>query len=336
MRKGLLISLSVAAALSVAGVTTVAAANTFESASVVQAASLGDVYVFADQADVYDTPNGNIVRQLPSGSGWQYSETQTDSSDTHWYRVAPNQWISDKQAVTGINPGTVRNESGVVVVKTASASVWSTPNMHKSGRTLPNGSSWRYSRTFSDKFGMTWYRVSPTEWVHTDEVAKQNPISENWVTPLQAGRGHFSSDQVFGAPRANGPHDGLDFGSVDWHGYGSNGGQIHAAHEGTVLVAGSLGSGYEALGNAVIIIQSSDGYNVIYQEFGANSKDISVKVGQHVNAGDVIGFFDVGNWNGVATITHLHLGVTQKDWQTAISHSFNLNYWINPASVLHI
>ncbi|MCI1913083.1 MAG: hypothetical protein LKJ06_08620 [Schleiferilactobacillus harbinensis] len=155
MKKSLLIPLTVAAALGTAGLAIGTTTNVFSSPAVVQAATIGNVYVFGDQADVYNTPNGTIVRTLPTGSGWQYSATQTDSSDTHWYQVAPSQWINDKQAVTAINPGSIRNETGVVVVKTASAIVWSTPNMHKSGRTLPNGSTWKYSRTFTDTFGMT-------------------------------------------------------------------------------------------------------------------------------------------------------------------------------------
>ncbi|MCI1893055.1 MAG: hypothetical protein LKI92_13195, partial [Schleiferilactobacillus harbinensis] len=175
MKKGLLISLTVAAALGTSGLAIGTTTNVFSSPAVVQAATIGNVYVFGDQADVYNTPNGTIVRTLPTGSGWQYSATQTDSSDTHWYQVAPSQWINDKQAVTAINPGSIRNETGVVVVQAESASIWTTPNMHKSGRTLPYSSTWKYSRTFTDTFGMTWYRVSTTEWVHTSEVGKLGP-----------------------------------------------------------------------------------------------------------------------------------------------------------------
>jgi 3D (Asp-Asp-Asp) domain-containing protein len=173
MKKGLLVSLSIATALSTASIATGVVTNTFWSPSVVQAAALGSVYVFDTKADVYNAPNGTITRSLPMGSGWQYFETQKDGSGTTWYRVGTSEWINDKQAVTSIQPGSVKAETGTVVI-TSTATVWTTPNLHKETptRTLPVGSTWKYFRTFKDSWQQTWYNVGGTEWVRNAEAGK--------------------------------------------------------------------------------------------------------------------------------------------------------------------
>ncbi|MFT8412510.1 CHAP domain-containing protein [Schleiferilactobacillus perolens] len=170
MKKSLLL-LSVATALSAVGAATVLTTTTFDNAAVVQAATLGNVYVFDAHADVYDNPNGSIVRSLPMGSGWQYSNEQKDSNGITWYMVAPNQWINDKQAVTGIKPGSVQDDSGVIVA-TTDATVWTTPNLHQESpaRTLSVGSSWKYSRRFTDVWGQIWFLVGGNEWVNDGQA----------------------------------------------------------------------------------------------------------------------------------------------------------------------
>ncbi|MFT8412518.1 MAG: M23 family metallopeptidase [Schleiferilactobacillus perolens] len=329
MKKGLLVSLSIATALSTASIATGVVTNTFWSPSVVQAAALGSVYVFDTKADVYNAPNGTITRSLPMGSGWQYFETQKDGSGTTWYRVGTSEWINDKQAVTSIQPGSVKAETGTVVVA-STATVWTTPNLHKESpaRTLPTGSNWKYFRTFKDSWGLTWYNVGGTEWVNSGEVTPSTQTDTGWYYPLTKGRGQFSAAQKFGWGRGS-FHDGLDFGSYD---FGSDR-QIRAVHAGTVKFVGN--PGIPELGNAIIVIHTYDGYDTIYQEFGVNMNDISVRVGQKVNAKQVIGYFDVGGWNGVATIDHLHFGVTKSDWRAAQSHAFSDDgTWIDPLSFL--
>lgn len=130
--------------------------------------------------------------------------------------------------------------------------------------------------------------------------------------------GTHPEDASFRPP--TGFHDGLDFGSVDHP--GSN---IRCVHSGEVVYAGYAPSGYEALGY-VIATHSSDGYYVVYQEFGNSSADIKVNVGQKVTLGETI---------GTRTTEHLHLGITKKDWLAAQSSAFvDDGTWLDPMKII--
>lgn len=154
--------------------------------------------------------------------------------------------------------------------------------------------------------------------------------AEGWGWPFSDDDGNKpwgSDSQLFGTHPEDadirpptGFHDGLDFGSIDHPGT-----NIRCVHSGEVVYADYAPSGYEALGY-VIATHSSDGYYVVYQEFGSSSADIKVSVGQQVTLGETI---------GTRTTEHLHLGITKKDWLEAQSSAFvDDGTWLDPMEII--
>ncbi len=149
-------------------------------------------------------------------------------------------------------------------------------------------------------------------------------IKWGWPFP-KAGEGSFLGGQLFGKNpggefRPNGFHNGLDFGSID-----HPGNEFCAVHAGKVVFAGWAPSGYEALGT-VIVTKSDDGYFIVYQEFGSSTGNILVKVGDSITLGQVI---------GTRNTSHLHLGVTKKDWLQAQSSAFSDDgTWLDPLKII--
>ena len=181
--------------------------------------------------------------------------------------------------------------------------------------------------------GKDWYYFSPTSGhmqtgtinVDGKKYSFRNDgrmIKDTWGWPFPSvGEGYFSSAQLFGVNpggefRMNGFHDGLDFGSAD-----HPGSAVHAVHSGVVTQIGYIAG----LENYVVV--RSDEYTFVYQEAFSNKGNISVKVGQRVNTGDVIGYRDT---------SHLHLGITREtNVMKAIANSFNNNgTWLDPRALI--
>lgn len=128
------------------------------------------------------------------------------------------------------------------------------------------------------------------------------PEQQFGTTPLRRGRGYF--------------HDGFDFGSTSY------GPDILALSDGEVIYTGVMGDG---LGSVIVL--SIPPYQVMYQEFSKSMSDIFVSVGQKVTKGQRIGRLNGG--------THLHLGITQKYWRTALaSWDIDDGSWLNPIDVI--
>lgn len=150
-----------------------------------------------------------------------------------------------------------------------------------------------------------------------------NQVDNSWGWPFpNVGEGHFLGGQLFGVNpggefRRNGFHNGLDFGSID-----HPGNEVHAIHSGQVKTIswGNGGIGF------YVVIQDSSGLNVEYQEAFSNQSNITVRVGQQVKTGDVIGY---------RTTNHLHVGITKHNFPEAFSHAFsNDGTWIDPLSTI--
>ena len=132
-----------------------------------------------------------------------------------------------------------------------------------------------------------------------------NQVDNSWGWPFpNVGEGHFLGGQLFGVNpggefRRNGFHDGLDFGSID-----HPGNEVHAIHSGEVKTIswGNGGIGF------YVVIQDTSGLNVEYQEAFSNQSNITVRVGQRVKTGDVIGY---------RTTNHLHVGITKHNFPEA-------------------
>ena len=95
-----------------------------------------------------------------------------------------------------------------------------------------------------------------------------------------------------------------------------------ALSDGEVIYTGVMGDG---LGSVIVL--SIPPYQVMYQEFSKSMSDILVSVGQKVTKGQRIGRLNGG--------THLHLGITQKNWRTALS-SWDVDdgSWLNPINII--
>lgn len=137
-----------------------------------------------------------------------------------------------------------------------------------------------------------------------------------WRLPFDGQLKPYEEGQQFGSttyPRGRGYfHDGYDFGSAKYSG------NFKAVNDGKVIYAGYYGAG---IGTA-IVLQIAE-YQVMYQEFG---NTYFVKAGDTVKAGQPL---------GTLTSNHLHLGITKKDWKTALgSWDINDGTWINPIPLL--
>ena len=205
---------------------------------------------------------------------------------------------------------------------------------------LQGGNDWYYFSPTSGHMqkgwlqgGNDWYYFNPTSGhmqtgtvnVNGKKYSFKNDgrmIKDTWGWPFPSvGEGYFSGAQLFGVNpggefRMNGFHDGLDFGSID-----HPGSAVHAVHSGVVTQIGYIAG----LENYVVV--RSDEYTFVYQEAFSNKGNISVKVGQQINTGDVIGYRDT---------SHLHLGITREtNVMKAIANSFNNNgTWLDPRALI--
>ncbi|MYZ77461.1 M23 family metallopeptidase, partial [Ligilactobacillus salivarius] len=205
---------------------------------------------------------------------------------------------------------------------------------------LQGGNDWYYFSSTSGHMqkgwlqgGNDWYYFSSTSGhmqtgtinVDGKKYSFKNDgrmIKDTWGWPFPSvGEGYFSGAQLFGVNpggefRMNGFHDGLDFGSAD-----HPGSAVHAVHSGVVTQIGYIAG----LENYVVV--RSDEYTFVYQEAFSNKGNISVKVGQQINTGDVIGYRDT---------FHLHLGITREtNVMKAIANSFNNNgTWLDPRALI--
>ena len=205
---------------------------------------------------------------------------------------------------------------------------------------LQGGKDWYYFNPTSGHMqkgwlqgGNDWYYFNPTSGhmqtgtinVDGKKYSFKNDgrmIKDTWGWPFPSvGEGYFSGAQLFGVNpggefRMNGFHDGLDFGSID-----HPGSAVHAVHSGVVTQIGYIAG----LENYVVV--RSDEYTFVYQEAFSNKGNISVKVGQQVNTGDIIGYRDT---------SHLHLGITREtNVMKAIANSFNNNgTWLDPRALI--
>lgn len=160
--------------------------------------SIGTISTMEDGgAPVYSSPVGNNLtgQKLPNGSKWAIDK-QISIDGVVWYRVATNEWVSEKY-FSFDKSGDVKPEQQVIeqvwgqgTIKAADittgtgdnqttttptfAKIYDSPfsGQHEiSGRTLPNGSQWKIDGTVSDGYGgKTWYRVATNEWVCADDI----------------------------------------------------------------------------------------------------------------------------------------------------------------------
>lgn len=169
-------------------------------------------------------------------------------------------------------------------------------NISKSNTVLGNAIK-GLSKRSTTEYGNPW---SAEVWRQMDNARGNGGGSGaggNWRhTPGLAETNPFGAGRVFnGRP---GKHDGVDFS-------GPMGSAIRAVHGGNVIKIG--GTGISDLGK-VIIVNSSDGFDEIYQEFGGMN-NIKVGVGDKIRTGQKIA--TLGALQGAGTGSHVHIGVTK-------------------------
>lgn len=185
---------------------------------------------------------------------------------------------------------------------------------------LDDARNWNTKRSWSPQ-GTPRYQKIPYKYKGKSHLKTLN----KWGWPFPSvGEGKFSSNQLFGVHAGNGRrnsfHDGLDFGSID-----HPGSEIHAIHGGTVMeVSHAAGIGW------YVLTHSSDGYDIIYQEAFSSESKISVKKGQHIKTGNVIGNRDTN---------HVHIGVCKKPYSWSAGfynrHSFDPHWhWLDPLKLI--
>ncbi len=193
------------------------------------------------------------------------------------------------------------------------------PSGHMQKGWLQGGNDWYYFNPTSGHMQTGTINVDGKKYSFKNDGRM---IKDTWGWPFPSvGEGYFSGAQLFGVNpggefRMNGFHDGLDFGSAD-----HPGSAVHAVHSGVVTQIGYIAG----LENYVVV--RSDEYTFVYQEAFSNKGNISVKVGQQINTGDVIGYRDT---------SHLHLGITREtNVMKAIANSFNNNgTWLDPRALI--
>lgn len=185
---------------------------------------------------------------------------------------------------------------------------------------LDDARNWNAKRSWSPQ-GAPRYKKIPYKYKSKSHLKTLN----KWGWPFPSvGEGKFSSNQLFGVHVGNGRrnffHDGLDFGSID-----HPGSEIHAIHGGTVMeVSYAAGIGW------YVLTHSSDGYDIIYQEAFSSESKISVKKGQHIKTGNIIGNRDTN---------HVHIGVCKKPYSWSAGfynrHSFDPHWhWLDPLKLI--
>lgn len=155
---------------------------------------------------------------------------------------------------------------------------------------------------------------------HTNSGATKKAGGWSWPFPdkryYNLGVGYkFGYDGGF---RQNSYHDGTDWSN------GTYSGDVHAIHPGVVTLVDGYNFG---TGSGRIVVKGDDGYTVVYQEWTwSGSSGAHVSVGQRINIGDVICTLQA---------SHVHIGVTTKDFNTAFSNSFSdAGGWVDPIPLI--
>ena len=136
-----------------------------------------------------------------------------------------------------------------------------------------------------------------------DSTGTGSSAGGKWGRPISTSP---SGGQLFGASRPGGTHDGVDYSAAD-------GTKIRAAHGGTVIYNGEAPSGWREYIGYAIVTKSTDGYNVIYQEFGGTpgkGGKSYVHKGDKIKTGQVIA--KLGHLDGSGSGDHVHVGVSKR------------------------
>src|SRR5699024_10948713 len=215
----------------------------------------GSWYMFDDKTGVMKTgfvtiPSQNKTVYYGNNGQMQYGQR---SIDRHWYNF---------DTYNGAM------KTGLVYIPEQNKTVYygSNGQMQYGSQTINNKKY--YFDTFNGAMKTGTVNINGKNYTfNSDGTLKQ----DTWGWPFPSvGQGSFTGAQLFGVNpggefRANGFHDGLDFGSYD-----HPGSSVHAVHSGVVTQIGYIAG----LENYVVV--QSDEYSFVYQEAFSNRGNIKV------------------------------------------------------------
>jgi hypothetical protein len=146
------------------------------------------------RVEVYDAPNGNVVRVIEEGFNFVTILTDVDG----WTRINTDEYIRSEH-LQDINGG-ISRFTGVLLPEDGFeyTMAWTLVNLYPSSEAggnprESNGLMYRYTRVFIYDIemidGEEWYMIGENKWVHQYHVAKVQPLEEipetvdtdNWV-----------------------------------------------------------------------------------------------------------------------------------------------------------
>lgn len=135
------------------------------------------------RVDVYDAPNGNIIRVLEAGFNFVTVFQDTDG----WTQINETEWV--KTEFTQDVNGGISSFTGILLPETLSDEYqmgWALVNMYPSPAPEANPSEqfdiiYRYTQlNFFAQVEMPdglWYQIAPDQWVHQHRIAKTQPLA---------------------------------------------------------------------------------------------------------------------------------------------------------------
>ena len=144
--------------------------------------------------DVYDAPNGNVIRTIDTGFNFITAIEETDG----WTKINADEWVKTENLSN--SGGNVSRFTGVLLPdgKLPYTVAWTLVNLFPSK--VPggdpresNGMHYRYTLVYIydtvDVDGFRWYQIGENKWVHQFHVAKIEPIekpaevdTERWIS----------------------------------------------------------------------------------------------------------------------------------------------------------
>lgn len=120
-----------------------------------------------------DAPQQSTGRKLAHGTSWKISAA-AKVGDHYWYKLGTNQWMDGNYislSAVAKNRATDLKANQNVIRAVGNAAIYNAPNGTATGKTLPNGTSWKFSDE-SVAGDHMWFQVGANQWVK-DTSAQQ-------------------------------------------------------------------------------------------------------------------------------------------------------------------
>lgn len=144
--------------------------------------------------DVYDAPNGNVIRTIDAGFNFVTALNESDG----WTKINVDEWVKTENLTN--SGGGVSRFTGVMLPEEELpyTVAWTLVNLYPSKEPdgeprESNGMHYRYTLVYIydsvEVEGFRWYQIGEDKWVHQFNVAKIQPIersadidTERWIS----------------------------------------------------------------------------------------------------------------------------------------------------------